>query len=280
MKIKFHPQFTDQGNIEYWNSIYDQPGFTGYCYRQRMGTVLSWLEDLGLSENSKILEAGCGAGRLVDEATKRGYRVVGMDYSYGMLLKASSICNHQDELSVAFLQGDIEALPYKDFSFDVIVCLGVVAYLKSEYVALHELARVLKPGGILIISIVNKARLVYRLDLPLLFISIAKKIRTGLTLHKRNSSVIDIDPSLTTYFVPQFKKSIELAGLTVLEIKSVPWKLLTFCGKEVFPQKMAAKITLFFEQFSNIPMVGSFGGMCIFKAGKNSLGNDPIEGVT
>jgi ubiquinone/menaquinone biosynthesis C-methylase UbiE len=277
MKKHFQQQFMDQSNIEYWDTIYDQKNFAGDCYRLRMSTVLSWLEGLNLSENSIILEAGCGTGRFTHEAAKRGYNVFGMDFSHGMIVKASSICKREDELNVAFLRGDIESLPLKDSSFDVIVCLGVVAYLKSEEDALHELARALKPNGILAISIVNKARLVYRLDLPLLLITILKKILKDISVSRKKSADNKDDPPLTTYFIPKFRKSLERAGLTVTEYRTVPWKLLTFFGKEVFPQEMAEKITLFFERFSDIPIIGSFGGMCIFKAEKRSFETNEIR---
>ena len=78
-----------------------------------------------------------------------------MDYSLGMLAKANRICNTDNKLAVAFLQGDVETLPLKDSSVDVLICLGVITYLKSEDSALRELERVLKPGGVLIISILK-----------------------------------------------------------------------------------------------------------------------------
>lgn len=271
MKQHSQKSFTDQSEIEYWDCIYDQQDFGGDCYRQRMGTVLSWLEGLQLSENSRILDVGCGAGRFAYEVAKRGYNVFGMDYSHGMIVKASKICNREHELDAAFLQGDIETLPFQDSSFDVIVCLGVVTYLKSEDKALQELARALKPGGVLAISIVNKARLVHRLDLPLFSLTISKKILKGITTSSKKGADNNNATRFTTFFIPKFQKSLELAGFEVLEYRTVPWKLLTFFGREVFPQKMAKKITLFFEQFLNIPIIGSFGGMCIFKAEKNSF---------
>jgi ubiquinone/menaquinone biosynthesis C-methylase UbiE len=270
MKRHFQQQFTDQSNIEYWDSIYDQQDFSGDCYRQRMSIVLSWIECLSLYKNSKILDVGCGAGRFTQEAAKRGYKVFGMDYSHGMMVKTSNISNREDELNTSFLQGDIESLPLKDSSFDVIVCLGVVAYLKSEEKALHEFERILKPNGVLAISIVNKACLASRLDMPVLFIKMIRRILDGITAPwKRGADNTDTG-SLTTYLIPKFRNSLELAGFTVLDNQTVPWKLLTFFGKEILPQKLAKKITLFFEQFSNIPIVDSFGGMCIFKAEKNS----------
>lgn len=269
MKKRFQKFYAQNSEIEYWNSIYDRQDFVGNSYRQRMEMVLSWLDDMSLSENSLILEAGCGAGRFAHEAAKRGYHVFGMDYSQGMIAKAGSICNREDERNVAFSQGDIESLPFKDSSFDVIVCLGVVTYLQSEHEALHEFARTLKPGGMLAISIVNKARLADRMDVPLFLMHILKRLLHGITTSRIKSAQTNRNPSITTYFIPHFLKSLERAGFSFLEYRTVPWKLLTFAGKEVFPKKMAIKITLFFEQFSNVPFFGSFGGMCIFKVKKN-----------
>ncbi len=103
-------------------------------------------------------------------------RVVGMDFSYGMVQGAKNGHNAKDNYNVAFLVGDIETLPVRDASVDVVVSLGVVAYLSSEEKALREFARILKPGGVLIISIVNKARLVNYLDLPLLLMKLISRI--------------------------------------------------------------------------------------------------------
>jgi 2-polyprenyl-3-methyl-5-hydroxy-6-metoxy-1,4-benzoquinol methylase len=269
MDNESHPLiFTEPTSIEYWDTLYDQKDFYGDCYRQRMSIVLSWLDDLNLPENSRILDIGCGAGRFTREAARRGYDVFGMDSSHGMIIKASSICNIKDELNVAFLQGNIEALPLQTSSLDVIVCLGVVAYLKSEEKALNSLARALKPGGILTISIVNKARLAYHLDLLFFLMSIAKKTIKRIAAFRKKGNAINDTTPFTTYFIPKFQRSLEQAGFCVVEYKTVPWKLLSLCGKELFPQKMATKITLFIEQFQNIPVVGSFGGMCVFKAKK------------
>lgn len=262
--------FTDPTSIDYWDKLYDQKDFYGDCYRQRMGIVLAWLDELRLPKGSKILDIGCGAGRFAREAARRGYDVFGMDYSHGMIVKANSVCNSEDELNVAFLQGNIEALPLESSSFDMIVCLGVVAYLKSEQKALDSLSWALKPGGILAISIVNKARLVYHLDLPIFLIAMIKKTVRFFVSRIKHGEIHNPSP-FTTYFIPEFQKSLERAGFHVTNYKTVPWKLLALGGKEVFPRALATKITLFFEQFQNIPVVGSFGGMCIFKAEKSSL---------
>src|SRR5271157_208972 len=145
---KYYQQFfTKHSEVEYWDSIYDRQDFSSFCYRQRMGIAISWLDTLNLGKDAKILEAGCGSGRLSNYVAKEGYNVFGMDFSFGMLSKANSISYSDNKPNVAFLQGDVETLPLKDSSFDVIICLGVITYLKSEDNMLREMERILKPGG-------------------------------------------------------------------------------------------------------------------------------------
>ena len=55
-------------------------------------------------------------------------------------------------------------------------------------------------------------------------------------------------------------------GFLVSEYKTVPFGLLTFLGKEIMPRNLNLSITMFFEKFINIPVIGSFGGMVLFKA--------------
>ncbi len=206
MEKYFQQFFTKQSVVEYWDSIYGQEDFSSYCYRQRMDIAISWLDALNLGKDAKIWDAGCGAGQFSNYAAEAGYNVFGMDYSLGMLSKAHSICNADNQPTVAFLQGDVETLPLQDLSVDVIVCLGVIAYLKSENAALRELERVLKPGGVLILSIVNKARLVKHLDLPLSLSILFKKITSSWTAFSKSSADIQSAPQITTYFIPRISK--------------------------------------------------------------------------
>ena len=198
--------FAKHSVVEYWDSIYDQEDFSSYCYRQRMDIAISWLDALNLGKDAIIWDVGCGAGRFSNYAAEAGYNVFGMDYSLGMVSKAVSICNSGNQPTVAFLQGDVETLPFKDLSVDVIVCLGVITYLKSEDAALRELERVLKPGGVLILSILNKARLVKHLDLPLSLSIILKKITSSLTAFLKSSPYLQTAPQITTYFIPRISE--------------------------------------------------------------------------
>lgn len=97
-----------------------------------------------------VLDAGCGTGRYLRLLADRGARTVGVDLSAAMLARARGI-------SPRVARGSICALPIDAMSVDVIVCglaLGDVPHLEP---ALAELARVLRPGGCIVYSVVHFA---------------------------------------------------------------------------------------------------------------------------
>jgi malonyl-CoA O-methyltransferase len=110
-------------------------------------TVETLLPDLrGLT----ALDAGCGSGRYLRTLRERGARAIGVDLSAAMLARAR-------EESPRLLRADICALPIDAMAVDVVVCalaLGDVVHLE---LALGELARVLRPGGVVVYSVVHPA---------------------------------------------------------------------------------------------------------------------------
>lgn len=258
--------FTDPSTVEYWYDLYKKNNFLGEIYRQRKNVSVNFLPNLHLSGESLILDAGCGPGTFSQQAAIKGYRVFGIDNSYEMVKKAGYICNSKEKLNVSFMQGSIETLPFESSSFDVIVCLGVISYLSSEDKALNEFSRILKPGGLLIISIINKARLVSRLDpINSVFLIIKNILRKVVFWKKDGRNRISVHK---TYLIPKFRKSLELIGFRKIKYRTIPSQNLTFLGREIFPQDIANNLIYFFEGFSNLPIVESVGGMCIFKAEK------------
>ena len=254
-----------------------------------MNQTLSWLEASNLSRNSMILDAGCGAGIVTRGLAKRGHIVIGTDYSYDMLEKATSVCNTDRDLRVKFSQVDVESLPFKDASFDMVVCLGVVTYLESEERALHELSRLLRPGGVLILSSLNKAHLVNYLDLPVLVRDVLDRLvklgrntiksiigtriasRIAIWRRRKRTEIKNRTPVYRRYFTPKLITSLELQGLSVLEYTTVPLGLLTFFGRTIPPQGMNMKVTMFLERFLDVPLIGPLGGMCIFRVRKSPI---------
>lgn len=90
----------------------------------------------------RVLEVGCGTGRLAAALAERGARVWGVDPSADMLARARAAAG----TGVGLKQGRAEALPFKDGWFERVV-LRLVVHLVDRPQALPELARVLAPGG-------------------------------------------------------------------------------------------------------------------------------------
>ena len=109
------------------------------------------LEQLDLSEDTLLLDAGCGSGLFSSMAIETGAQVIGIDAAPG-LLEVARKRNPQNN----FLEEDLEAMPFADNSFHVITGFNSFQYAGSFENALLEAKRVLKPGGRLVIGIWDK----------------------------------------------------------------------------------------------------------------------------
>ena len=105
--------------------------------RRRHRILLGWAEAAG----GTVLDAGCGSGRLVQTLP----RCVGLD------LRLNKLRFLRDK-GAPVVQASLFGLPFKDGSFDVVVCSEVVEHLPAGDEPFRELARVLKPGGTLIVG--------------------------------------------------------------------------------------------------------------------------------
>ena len=131
-------------------------------YLAKIEYVRRWLN--ALPPETRVLDAGCGEGVLVDEFADR-LRITGLDVSYS---------------SDRVTRGSLTALPYNDGEFDRALCLDVLEHLSFDEQprALAELFRVLKPGGRLLVSVPNLAHLQSRVQ----FLLRGRLIRTASEL--------------------------------------------------------------------------------------------------
>jgi len=101
----------------------------------------------------RVLDAGCGTGRNLPALLASGARVMGIDFSLGMLRVA-----HERHPDVPFVQADLQAIwPFQDDSFDVVLCALVGEHLDRLDIVTREMQRVLAPGGRAIFSVYHPA---------------------------------------------------------------------------------------------------------------------------
>jgi ubiquinone/menaquinone biosynthesis C-methylase UbiE len=129
--------------------VYDSAPLQRAFYRPAHDAVVAELRAAG---SMWVLDAGCGTGilasRIRDEVGPA--RVVGCDLSIGMLRRAA-----ERSPQGAWLQGDAHRLPLRDAVLDAVVTTQALHFLPDRPAALGEFRRVLRPGGLLVIAMIN-----------------------------------------------------------------------------------------------------------------------------
>jgi SAM-dependent methyltransferase len=105
------------------------------------------LDAARVTRDTRLLDAGCGAGLVALLARLRGADVTALDASAALLAIARERLPGAD-----VREGDLEALPYTDAAFDAVVAVNSVIYATDPAAALRELARVARPGGRVVVT--------------------------------------------------------------------------------------------------------------------------------
>jgi len=107
--------------------------------------VLELLPDVrGLT----ALDAGCGSGRYLRELSARGATAIGVDVSSAMIDRAR-------EITPRIARADLRALPFDAMTIDLVICALALGDVDDLELALSEIARVLRPAGRVIYSVVH-----------------------------------------------------------------------------------------------------------------------------
>lgn len=113
--------------------------------------AMEFFDRLQIQPGTKMLDVACGAGQLTIPAAKRGIRVTAIDLAQNLVDQARQRAE-QEGLDIEITQGDAEALPYPDASFDIVLSLiGSMFAPRPELVA-SEMIRVCRTGGKIIMG--------------------------------------------------------------------------------------------------------------------------------
>lgn len=120
------------------------------------------LVDRYADKNKKMLELGCGLGRVLKHYHYKGYNIEGIEYDEGCV---NTLRREDNTLRVR--HADITNLPYSDGSFDIAMAFGIIGHLEHDMAkAFREVNRIMKQGGLLAGSLCydNVIRLIFRLQ--------------------------------------------------------------------------------------------------------------------
>jgi SAM-dependent methyltransferase len=205
---------------ESYDRAYDEPA--GYALRSRMAGALALLG----AGPGEVLDAGMGAGRLLAELAACGWTVSGIDASAEMVAVARS---RLPEAAARLVQGKIESLPYADASFDAVVATGVLEYSELEG-ALRELARILRPGGLAVVSNPNPDNLygMWKLRIWYRFVRAAKRIA--------GRPVVTFPDGSGAVRPARFRERLAVAGLQPEQVKYTSFLVVPSPLDEMFPR--------------------------------------------
>jgi SAM-dependent methyltransferase len=147
-----------------WSQLYATSNGDTYHYHVRRMRVLDLLpEKLG-----NVADVGCGPGVMTEAVLERGGTFDGIDVSQEMVNEASAKIGPRP--GVRFFTGNVEALDLPSDGYDQVICMGVLEYLKAPDRAMAEIARTLRPGGCVVVTVPKRwhlDRVAYAVTKPL-----------------------------------------------------------------------------------------------------------------
>lgn len=111
---------------------------------------------LGETRGQRVLDLGCGSGRLLAAVAQGAAWVTGVDYSPKMLEAARRRLGEEEIKNCDLILADAAAVPLESGSYDIVICAGLLDYLPDMGMALQEIRRLLKKSGRAVITIPSK----------------------------------------------------------------------------------------------------------------------------
>lgn len=150
-------QYADPAKLTVRASLHERYGTATVAWFPWMAGQIEW------PTNANVLEVGCGPGWLWAEAAEvlpPGLRLTLSDLSPGMVDAAAARVGDLPRFDlVEALPADAQALPWDDDAFDVAIANAMLYHMPDPSAAVSELARVMRPDGVLIASTIGHAHL-------------------------------------------------------------------------------------------------------------------------
>lgn len=260
-----------------WKMLYESEDIFGRIFQQRLAAALAFVDKLALDANSEILDVGCGAGLASVALAERGHFVEALDVAPAMLKSTREHALHARVAHrVKARLGDVHDLAFPNDTFDVVFAIGVTAWLDALQGVLEEIARVLKPGGHLVISAANRGGLHRLLD-PRLNPALAPARRAARRLLRLEHPQGAPKGARYCFYSPQeFDSLLALAGFKKLESTMVGFGPFSILGRKVLPDSIGVYVDRWLQQLADdeVQLLRSAGHVYLVLAKKRELGQE------
>jgi ubiquinone/menaquinone biosynthesis C-methylase UbiE len=154
-------QDTPENTSQWWETGFEGQWETVYAHKKQdtRREVEGIIQLLGLPPGSRILDCGCGAGRIALPLARRGYRLTGLDYS-GPLLKLAEKQARRAQIAIEWIKGDMRRIGLRnhfDAAVSIFTSFGYFNDPADDLLMLKSLRRALKRDGKLVLDLENPA---------------------------------------------------------------------------------------------------------------------------
>jgi len=157
--------FHDHEAEAYLRQRYRDDSCEGLAYVTRKYLVLNMTREL----SGKVLDLGCGPGILTSQLVEQGLEPYSIDLSLEMIKKAKNNVRYASpQIAGKFLVCEASNICFSSYTFDSVLCIGILYYIKDINIVIKEIKRTLKQDGIAILEL-NKIKypFMYKTLLPL-----------------------------------------------------------------------------------------------------------------
>jgi ubiquinone/menaquinone biosynthesis C-methylase UbiE len=128
-----------------------EAGDFGEVARYIEAAAADFMSRVPLRPGLRVLDAACGTGNLGVHAARAGCETYGLDIATNLIDQARARARREG-LPIEYTEGDAEAMPYPDASFDVVVSMYGVMFAPRPQVIVEELLRVTRSGGLVALA--------------------------------------------------------------------------------------------------------------------------------